>query len=204
MERSRVSGALKPRKKPMQGRSTATVDAILEAAIRILRADGWGQLTTTRVAARAGVSVGSLYQYFPSREAIAAALVRRRTHQLLEAVLASDLSGVVGRDDAIQRLMSAFLTEKRRDLELSLALRDVLPDVRGRQAILEEMRTFLPALQDKLAAAPGRRPDPTRLAMAMAAVEGAVWEALAQEAGLLDRPAMVASLSRVFEAALGD
>ncbi len=199
-----MSGALKPRKKPMQGRSTATVDAILEAAIRILRADGWGQLTTTRVAARAGVSVGSLYQYFPSREAIAAALVRRRTHQLLEAVLASDLSGVVGRDDAIQRLMSAFLTEKRRDLELSLALRDVLPDVRGRQAILEEMRTFLPALQDKLAAAPGRRPDPTRLAMAMAAVEGAVWEALAQEAGLLDRPAMVASLSRVFEAALGD
>lgn len=204
MGRSHVSGALKPRKKPMQGRSTATVDAILEAAIRILRTDGWGQLTTTRVAARAGVSVGSLYQYFPNREAIAVALVRRRTHQLLEAVLSADLSRIVGRNDVIQRLMSAFLTEKRRDLELSLALRDVLPDVRGRQAILEEVRNFVPALQDRFAAVLGSRPDAARLAMALAAVEGAVWEALAQEAGLLDRPAMVASLSRVFEAALGD
>ncbi len=199
-----VSGALKPRKKPIQGRSTATVDAILEAAIRILRADGWAQLTTTRVAMRAGVSVGSLYQYFPNREAIAAALIRRRTRHLLEAVLAADLSGMVGRDEVIHRIMSAFLAEKRRDLGLSLAMRDVLPDVRGRQAVLEEVRTFLPALQDKLAAALGIRPDAARLAVALAAVEGAVWETLAQEDDMLDRPAMAVSLSRVFEAALGD
>lgn len=199
-----MSGALKPRKRPIQERSATTVEAILEATIRILRTEGWARLTTTRVAGRAGVSVGSLYQYFPNREAIAAALVRRRTRDLLEAVLAKDLSGTAGRAETIHLVMSAFLAEKRRDLELSLAMRDVLPDVQGRQAILEEVRTFLPVLQDKLAAALGSRPDAARLAMALAAVEGAVWEALAQEAGLLDRPSMVTSLSQVFEAALGD
>jgi AcrR family transcriptional regulator len=202
MENPLVPAALKPRKRPIQSRSAATVEAILEATIRILRAEGWARLTTTRVATLAGVSVGSLYQYFPNREAIALALVRRRTRHLLEAILATDLTGAVGRAEAIDRVMSAFLAEKRRDITLSLAMRDVLADVQGRQAIMEEARTFLPPLQDKLTAALGGRPDSTRLAMALAAVEGTVWEALTQEAGLFDRPAMATSLSGVFEAVL--
>ena len=78
-----LAGAPKERKQPTQDRSTATVEAIVEAAIRILRADGWAQLTTTRVAQRAGVSVGSLYQYFPNREAIAVEIVRQRTRAFL-------------------------------------------------------------------------------------------------------------------------
>ena len=55
--------ALNPRKKPAQSRSKVTVDAIFEATIQVLLADGLQRLTTTRVAERAGVSVGTLYQY---------------------------------------------------------------------------------------------------------------------------------------------
>lgn len=67
----------KPRKSPRQARSRATVEAILEAATRILEAEGLAGLTTNQVAERAGVSIGSLYQYYPSRDAILAELVRR-------------------------------------------------------------------------------------------------------------------------------
>lgn len=67
--------AEKPRRRPLQARSKATVDAILEAATRILEADE--AFTTNHVAERAGVSVGTLYQYFPDKTAIVHALAAR-------------------------------------------------------------------------------------------------------------------------------
>ena len=199
-----LAGAPKQRKQPIQDRSTATVEAIVEAAIRILRTDGWARLTTTRVAARAGVSVGSLYQYFPNREAIAVEIVRQRTRAFLEAVVAVDLTGAIDVDEAAHRAMTVFLAEKRRTLDLSLALRDVLPEVQGRQAILEEGRLYVPALQTRFTAVTGAPPDAARFAMALAAVEGTIWEALAQDPDVLDNPATVPTLARVFIAALGD
>jgi len=68
----------------MQKRSAAMVDAILEAAARILEEGGVGALGTNAIAQRAGVSIGSLYQYFPSKESILAELIRRDHAHLLE------------------------------------------------------------------------------------------------------------------------
>jgi AcrR family transcriptional regulator len=76
---------LQPRKQPRQARSAVTVAAILEATIQVLLRDGAPQLTTTRVAARAGVSVGTLYQYFPNKQALLYAVLQ----QQLEAVAAT-------------------------------------------------------------------------------------------------------------------
>jgi AcrR family transcriptional regulator len=66
-----------PRKRPRQDRSEATVDAILEAAAREFASAGYEAATTNRIAEAAGTSVGSLYQYFPSKDAIAVELARR-------------------------------------------------------------------------------------------------------------------------------
>jgi AcrR family transcriptional regulator len=66
-----------PRKRPRQERSEATVDAILEAAARVFASEGYEAATTNRIAEAAGTSVGSLYQYFPSKDAIAVDLARR-------------------------------------------------------------------------------------------------------------------------------
>jgi AcrR family transcriptional regulator len=78
------------RNQPRQPRSRATVSVILDAAIRVLDQDGWEALTTSRVAQVAGVSVGTLYQYFAHREAIVEALQNReleRAGQMLEGLL---------------------------------------------------------------------------------------------------------------------
>lgn len=196
-----VPAALKPRKKPLQTRSTATVDAIVEATIRILRRDGWAGCTTTRIATLAGVSVGSLYQYFPNRNAIAVEIVRQRTRTYLAAVIAADLSGAATPEEAVEAAIAAFVIEKRKSLDVSFALRDALPEVQGRQAIIEEARRFVPALQAKLAAAGAETAHPAQLAVALAAVEGAVWEMMAQDEAAIGRPEAVAALSRVFRAA---
>jgi len=77
---------LKPRKWPVQARSEATVAALFEASIQVLLNLGYRKLTTTRVAERAGVSVGTLYQYFPNREALILCLIERYLDDLVESI----------------------------------------------------------------------------------------------------------------------
>ena len=62
--------AFEPRKTPLQARSTITVEAISEATIQVLLTNGADRLTTTRIAHRAGVSVGTLYQYYPNKQSL--------------------------------------------------------------------------------------------------------------------------------------
>jgi AcrR family transcriptional regulator len=74
----------RPRKTPKQARSRATVDAIVEAAARILERQGGEGFSTNAVAERAGVSIGSLYQYYPTKDALIGALIVRETAELVE------------------------------------------------------------------------------------------------------------------------
>ncbi len=80
---------LKPRKRPQQRRASATLDAIFEATIQLLVKDGRSQLTTTRVAERAGVSVGTMYQYFPHKQALIYAVNERYLELLAERIEAT-------------------------------------------------------------------------------------------------------------------
>ena len=73
-----------PRKSPVQARSRLTVKAILEAAAQVLVAQGYARTTTDAIAARAGVSIGTLYQYFPNSEAIVAALIKSHVDELIK------------------------------------------------------------------------------------------------------------------------
>src|SRR5208282_4089553 len=73
-----------PRKLASQERSRSTVDALLEATARILVKEGYDRASTNRIAELAGVSIGSLYQYFPSKEALVAAVIDRHTQEVSE------------------------------------------------------------------------------------------------------------------------
>lgn len=81
-----ASSVLEARKTPVQRRSRVTVDAIFEATIQVLQREGNNGLTTTRVAERAGVSVGTMYQYFPNKQALVYALNERYLTALAERI----------------------------------------------------------------------------------------------------------------------
>jgi AcrR family transcriptional regulator len=75
-----------PRKLPKQDRSKVTVEAILEATTRILVEEGYENANTNRIAERAGISIGSLYQYFPNKESLMTALMEQHAREMAELV----------------------------------------------------------------------------------------------------------------------
>src|SRR5262245_25374034 len=75
---SKSQRVVSQRRKPAQARARATIDTIFEATARIIEADGIRALNTNRIAERAGISVGTLYEYFPNKDAILIAMARRR------------------------------------------------------------------------------------------------------------------------------
>ena len=81
-----VLTAFEPRKTPVQARATVTVEAICEATIQVLLTHGADRLTTTRVAERAGVSVGTLYQYYPNKRSLLFAVFEDHLDKVTRAV----------------------------------------------------------------------------------------------------------------------
>lgn len=117
------SDSVHPRKRPRQARAEATVDAIVEAAARILSAEGLMGFNTNSVARVAGVSVGSLYQYFPSKEAILAEMLRRKQINVLSALEAASTDvETKTADQALRDLARAGLLHQPRTLSLAQAL----------------------------------------------------------------------------------
>src|SRR6202041_2852215 len=127
---------LKPRKSPVQARSVATVEAILEATIQVLLSLGKERLTTTRVALRAGLSVGTLYQYFPNKSALLQAALKRHLDEVTEAVervcreqKANTLQNMA------TALINTFLEAKMRDAKTSATFYSVSSDVDGAKIV---------------------------------------------------------------------
>ena len=127
-----------PRKRPRQNRSKATVDTILEATARVLIAQGFDGLTTNGVAEAAGVSIGSLYQYFPSKEALVAALIEQHVEEMNAAIL-SELTRVaqLPMAQAVRAVIELTIRAHSIEPELHRVLTEQVPRV-GRLARLAE------------------------------------------------------------------
>lgn len=125
-----------PRKKPSQRRSSATVAAIYEATIQVLVRHGLQRLTTTRVAERAGVSVGTLYQYFPNKRALLAAVIERHLNEIVGAV---EAVCEARRGDTVRGMMTAlctaFIDAKGRSIDDSRALQATIADAGGERLV---------------------------------------------------------------------
>ncbi len=124
------AGALQPRRTPVQRRSTATVEAIVEAAAQVFERHGYAAGTTNRIADRAGVSVGTLYQYFPNKDAILVALIERHLDEGV-AVVAPLLAELLQRPPpvrvGIDRLLAALLDLHRHQPGLHRVLFEEAP-----------------------------------------------------------------------------
>jgi AcrR family transcriptional regulator len=129
----------KPRKSASQERSRATVDALVEATARILVQEGFDKASTNRIAAKAGVSIGSLYQYFPSKEALVAAVMDRHSQELMQVV--SDALAEIDAlpiDQAVHKLVAVAVKAHRVDPKLHRVLAEQIP----RTGRLEKVEAF--------------------------------------------------------------
>lgn len=123
-----------PRKSPQQARSRVTIDAIFEAALQVLLLDGGRQLTTTRVAERAGVSVGTLYQYFQNKQVLLYAVLQRHIDRIVETVEDTCRAAHGQSLDVMAReLAKAYVGAKMRDIEEAQALYRLSEDLDGRE-----------------------------------------------------------------------
>lgn len=111
---------LNPRKMPSQPRSTHTVEAIIEGAAHILEQHGLDGYTTNAIAARAGVSIGSLYQYFPTKDAVTVALIEREMAELVQEAKQALLSD--DRGEALRQLITVAVRYQLRRPELAVLL----------------------------------------------------------------------------------
>jgi len=148
----------KPRKSPSQQRSQLTVAALLKATAHILVKEGYESASTNRIAAAAGVSIGSLYQYFPSKEALVAAVVDRHMQEMLELLRAAvDRVREQPVEAATRELVKVMIDAHRVDPRLHRVLVEQVPRV-GRlenvRAIDREaytlIRAYLEAHRDEL------------------------------------------------------
>jgi AcrR family transcriptional regulator len=149
-----------PRKKPRQARSGATVDAILEATARVLRRDGYDKLSTNRVAVEAGVSIGSLYQYFPNKEALVAALIDRHRGEMMR-IFFERMAEVAGASvaEAVRVLVRALVEAQATDPRLHRMLYEQVPRVGRFGDLLEALevhaagtvRSYLESRREELA-----------------------------------------------------
>lgn len=120
----------KPRKDAAQARSRATVDGLVEATARILVRDGFDKASTNRIAEVAGVSVGSLYQYFPGKEALVAAVIARHQQEILQTVrreLAEAMN--LPLEKAVRKLVAVAVKAHRVDPRLHRVLAEQIPRV---------------------------------------------------------------------------
>jgi AcrR family transcriptional regulator len=128
----RSNAVLEPRKSPVQARSAASVEAILDATIQVLLNVGKEKLTTTKVALRAGVSVGTLYQYFPNKSALLQAALKRHLAEVAETIegVCREQSGKT-HHQMVAAVVTAFLRAKMKDAKTSVVLYSVSSDVDG-------------------------------------------------------------------------
>src|ERR1700729_1300705 len=124
--------AFEPRKTPLQARSTVTVEAISEATIQVLLSHGADRLTTTRVAQRAGVSVGTLYQYYPNKQSLLFAVLENHLTNVMATVEAACESACHRPlAEMIREMVEAFVDAKMERADISVALYRVSADVGG-------------------------------------------------------------------------
>jgi len=155
----------------VQARSNASVNAILEATVQVLLGVGKERLTTTRVALRAGVSVGTLYQYFPNKSALLQAALRRHLDEITSAVeLACKAQEGATLRQMASGLITAFFAAKMRNAKTSVALYAVSSDVDAAKIVQQTGIRSNKAIVEMLASA--REPLTTNLELIASMLQG--------------------------------
>ena len=188
-----------PRKRPLQERSKATVETILEAAAHVLVTSGYEGTTTKAVAERAGVSIGSLYQYFPSKEALVAMLLER-FHQRSLAVLSHRLAPhpITDLEQEVRELVRVLVEFHGENPRLQRLLLEQAPRLGPLQGV-QQIEARVESLVQIVLAQNLEFERPRNLGLVvfiiMRALRSAVWAAVVERPELMGTPELVEELS---------
>ena len=185
--------AFEPRKTPVQARSAVTVEAISEATIQVLLSHGGDRLTTTLVAERAGVSVGTLYQYYPNKEALLFAVLEAAMNRMTVAVeTACEQARHKPLAEMVKDVVEAFVDAKMARPDISAALYQISANVGGPALVKKALQRQRKAVDAMLQTASDTKatPDKFTIDIMFAAMAGAMKSVL--EAGAT--PALVRKL----------
>ncbi len=192
----------KNEEKPTQARAAATIDAIVEAAAQVLQKEGEEALTTAKVAERAGVSIGSIYQYFSNKDAILLALIRRE-RDLIGAEVARKIAEIEPRTGeamvrgVISTLVAAFRPRrKRRKLVALMAALSADRDDSG-VVLRDRIRDLIVAVSLQYPDMSARPMTPASAYVLTRAVLGAIRSAVVENAKILDEPEFEEELCRL-------
>jgi AcrR family transcriptional regulator len=169
--------ALEPRKTPLQARAAVTVEAISEATIQVLLTHGADRLTTTRVAHRAGVSVGTLYQYYPNKQSLLFAVMESHFERVAGAVEAAcKQASNKPLCEMIKQVVEAYVDAKMERADISVALYQVSPEIGGPALVKKARERMRKALEAMLETASDIESPFDRLAieMMLASMSGAM------------------------------
>lgn len=198
-----MTTSFRPRKLPKQARGRATCDAIIEAAAHIISKGGLAAYNTNAVAERAGVSIGSLYQYFPNKDALMVAVIDWQQSRQLETLKLAfgSIDGAPAMEALVRTLVRAAMSHHHNDALLASAIdheeaRLPVGDIVG--GYLEQSGALVAALlwrfQDEIAPT-----DPQRAARTLPAIVRAVTDAWAN----LDPPQLTNAEDEAVRAVLG-
>ena len=185
--------AFEPRKTPVQARAAVTVEAISEATIQVLLSHGADRLTTTRIAERAGVSVGTLYQYYPNKQSLLFAALEHHLERVATAVeIACERSHHKPIREMVKKVVEAFVDAKLERTDVSIALYQIAASVGGPALAKRAGQRSRKAIEAMLKTAPDTMSPPDKFAIdtMFAAMAGATRSVL--EAGA--SPAMARKL----------
>ncbi|CAD5247331.1 TetR family transcriptional regulator [Bosea sp. 62] len=193
------------RKEPRQARSRATVEAVVEAGARILSEQGWGGFTTNKVADAAGVSIGSLYQYFPDKLSLVDAIRRRHIDDSLDAVRRA-LAGTQSLAEFVEALVANLIAAHSIHPGLHRVLLDEAPGLEAYRDQNSEIEAQYLALFTQAATIHGSQgqgtPASTVGLVISDAIDGVIHNAARR--GRLHEPALRRELVRLICAYLAD
>lgn len=193
------------RKEPRQARSRATVEAVIEAGARILSKQGWTRFTTNKVADAAGVSIGSLYQYFPDKLSLVDAIRRRHIDDSLDAVR-SALAETESLAEFVETLVANLIEAHSIHPGLHRVLLDEVPGLEAYRHPNNQIEAQYLALYAEAAATYGwsdRGATPATVGLVISdAIDGVIHNAARR--GRLREPQVRDELVRMICAYLGD
>jgi len=175
-----------PRKLPRQARAKATVDAILTAAAQVLVSRGYEEATTARIAEQAGVSIGSLYQYFSNKESLIAALIEQHADALVASLRdVLEYSKRPTLADSVRAAIDVTFSAHRIDPALHKILHEQVPRVGRLAKAMDAGREITEAIESCLRAHTDEIPPDHDLAITAIVVETVI-DAIAHKSVLED------------------